>query len=122
MKCEKVKADGTQCEANAINESEFCYFHNPDITDDEKREAQSNGGKAKALTLKEPLPDINLATPHDAVMLLADTIRRVRAGELDIRTANCLGFLSDKLLKAFEVSQLNDKVDLVGQVIGKRER
>lgn len=122
MKCEKVKADGTQCEANAINESEFCYFHNPDITDDEKREAQSNGGKAKALTLKEPLPDINLATPQDAVMLLADTIRRVRAGELDIRTANCLGFLSDKLLKAFEVSQLNDKVDLVGQVLGKRER
>lgn len=122
MKCEKVKADGTQCEANAINESEFCYFHNPDITDDEKREAQSNGGKAKALIIKEPLPDINLATPQDAVMLIADTIRRVRAGELDIRTANCLGFLSDKLLKAFEVSQLNDKVDLVGQVLGKRER
>lgn len=122
MKCEKIKGDGQQCDANAVKESEYCYFHNPDISDEEKREAQSNGGKTKALTLKDPLPEIKLATPDDAVMLIADTIKRVRAGELDIRTANCLGFLSDKLLKAFEVSQLNSRVDLVGQVIGKRDK
>jgi len=122
MKCEFIKPDGEKCEAHAINNSDFCYFHNPDISDEEKREAQSNGGKTKALTLKEPLPELVLTTPDHAVLLIADTISRVRAGTLDIRTANCLGFLSDKLLKAFEVSQLNDRVEIIEQVIQRKTR
>jgi len=117
MKCEFIKPDGTKCEAHAIKDSEFCYFHNPDISDEEKRKAQSNGGKTKALTLKEPLPELVLAEPADAVLLIADTISRVRAGTLDIRTANCLGFLSDKLLKAFETSRLNDRLEVIERVI-----
>jgi len=122
MKCEFIKPDGTKCEAYAVKGSEFCYFHNPDISDEEKREAQSNGGKTKALTLKEPLPELVLAEPADTVLLIADTISRVRAGKLDIRTANCLGFLSDKLLKAFEVSQLNGRVEIIERVIQKKTR
>jgi len=122
MKCEFIKPDGTKCEAYAIKGSEFCYFHNPDISDEEKKEAQSNGGKTKALTLKEPLPELVLAEPADTVLLIADTISRVRAGKLDIRTANCLGFLSDKLLKAFEVSQLNSRVEIIERVIQKKTR
>jgi len=122
MKCEHIKPDGQKCEAHAVKDSEFCYFHNPDISDEEKREAQSNGGKTKALTIQEPLPAIALATPDHAVLLIADTINRVRAGKLDIRTANCLGFLSDKLLKAFEVSQLNGRVEIIEQVISKKIR
>lgn len=117
MRCKFIKPDGQNCEAHAIKDSEFCYFHNPDISDEEKREAQSNGGKTKALTLKEPLPDLPIAKPEDAVLLVADTIKRVRAGTLDIRTANCLGFLSDKLLKAFETSRLNDRLEVIERVI-----
>ena len=121
MKCNHAKENGETCEAYAVKDSEFCYFHNPDIDDEEKREAQSNGGKTKALTLKEPLPELALGKPSDAVLLIADTISRVRAGTLDIRTANCLGFLSDKLLKAFEVSQLNDRVEVIERVILERK-
>ena len=117
MKCEFIKPDGTKCEAHAIKDSEFCYFHNPDISDEEKRKAQSNGGKTKALTLKEPLPALPLKMPDDAVLLVADTISRVRAGTLDIRTANCLGFLADKLLKAFEIARLNDRLEVIERVI-----
>jgi len=117
MKCIYIKEGGEQCNAFAMGNSQFCYLHNPDITDEEKREAQSNGGKTKALTLKEPLPELVLAEPADAVLLIADTINRVRAGTLDIRTANCLGFLSDKLLKAFEMSRLNDRLEVIERVI-----
>ena len=122
MKCEFIKQDGTKCEAHAIKDSKFCYFHNPDISDEEKREAQSNGGKTKALTLKEPLPELPLKIPDDATLLVADTISRVRAGTLDIRTANCLGFLSDKLLKAFEVSKLNDRLEILERVMKKKTK
>ena len=121
MKCEFIKPDGQNCEAYAVKDSEFCYFHNPDITDEDKREAQSNGGKTKALTLKEALPELALSKPSDAVLLITDTISRVRAGTLDIRTANCLGFLSDKLLKAFEVSQLDDRMEVIERIILERK-
>jgi len=121
MKCEFIKPDGTKCEAHAIKDSEFCYFHNPDISDEEKREAQSNGGKTKALTLQEPLPELALTKPDHAVLLIADTISRVRAGSLDIRTANCLFIGADKLLKAFEISRLNGRVEIIERVIAERK-
>lgn len=117
MKCVYVKEGGLDCNANSMTDSDYCYLHNPDIPEESKRQAQAKGGEARSLTLEKPLPELPLNTPSDAVMLVADTIKRVRAGELDIKTANCIGFLSDKLLKAFEVSKLNDKVEYIERVI-----
>ena len=122
MKCKFIKPDGQNCEAYAVKETEFCYFHNPDISDEEKREAQTNGGANRALTLKEPLLAMPIANQDDAVLLVADTINRVRAGKLDIRTANCLGFLADKLLKALEASQTNDKLERIERLLALRQK
>jgi len=117
MQCSFIKPDGTQCNANAMSGLDYCYTHNPDISDEEKREAKQRGGQNRAVAISEPLPPLAIAEPNDAVLLIVDTINRVRAGELDIRVANCLGFLTDKLLKAFEVSKLNDRVEIIERVI-----
>ena len=117
MQCSFIKPDGTQCNANAMSGLDFCYTHNPDISDEEKREAKQRGGQNRAVAISEPLPPLAIAEPNDAVLLIVDTINRVRAGELDIRVANCLGFLTDKLLKAFEISKLNDRVEIIERVI-----
>ena len=122
MQCKFIKDNNEQCNANAKSKSEFCYLHNPAISDEEKKQAQTRGGQARALTINQPLPALPLAEPSDAIKLIADTIERVRAGELDIRTANCLGFLSDKLLKAFEVAKLNDKVEFIERVVLEKRR
>ena len=123
MRCSFIKPDGTQCNANAMSDSTFCYTHNPDISDEEKREAKQRGGQARALTIANPLPALPITEPNDAVLLIVDTINRVRSGELDIKTANCLGFLTDKLLKAFEVSKLNDRVEIIERVLlGKNNK
>ena len=122
MQCSFIKQDGTQCNANAMSGLDYCYTHNPDISDEEKKEAQTNGGANRALTLKEPLPVLPIANQDDAVLLVADTINRVRAGKLDIRTANCLGFLADKLLKALEASQTNDKLEKIERLLTQRQK
>jgi len=122
MKCEFIKQDGTKCEAHAIRGSKFCYFHNPDISDEEKQNAQIRGGQARALTISEPLPALPIKEPNDALLLIVDTISRVRAGTLDIRTANCLGFLTDKLLKAFEITHLQNKVEFIERIILERRK
>lgn len=122
MKCKQIKDNGEQCDANAMSESEFCYWHDPNITDEEKKEAQGKGGTNKALTINQPLPVLPLAVPNDAIILITDTISRVRAGEMDIKTANCIGVLTNTLLKAFEVAELNDKVEFMRLVLLKREQ
>lgn len=117
MKCIYLKDNGETCQANSMADSEYCYLHNPNIPEADKRLAQTKGGEARSLTLTEALPEIPIVTPSDAVILVSDTIKRVRAGTLDIRIANCLGFLTDKLLKAFEVSRLNDKVEYIERIV-----
>jgi hypothetical protein len=103
--------------------SEFCYLHNPDIPADEKKASQTRGGANRALmTVSAPLPPMILRQPNDAIELIEDTINRVRAGELDIKIANCLGVLAGHLIKAFEVSKLNDKVEEITRVIEKRTK
>ena len=122
MKCKFIKPDGTQCNANAMSGLDYCWTHNPDISDEEKREAKQRGGQARALTIANPLPALPIIEPNDAVLLIVDTINRVRSGELDIKTANCLGFLTDKLLKAFEASQTNDKLERIERLLAQRQK
>ena len=120
VKCKQIKDDGTPCGAFAMSESEFCFFHNPDIDEAEKKDAQTKGGANRALVNKESLPAIPVKAPSDAITLLNDTIDRVRSGKLDIRVANCIGVLTGHLLKAFEVAELTSKVEFIEQVIQKR--
>lgn len=117
MKCIYIKPNGDQCGGNAMTDSHYCYLHNPEISQEEKQLAQTKGGEARTLVVKTALPEIPLNTPSDTITLMADTITKVRAGEMDIRVANCLGFLTDKLLKAFEVARLNDKVEFIERII-----
>jgi len=105
MKCKHIKQNGEQCKANTMKGLEYCYLHNPKISEEEKKEASKKGGLNRAKTIKQPLPSLVIKEPGDTVTLLIDTINRVRAGELDIKVANCLGFLTERLLKAFEITK-----------------
>lgn len=104
MKCTHIKDNGKPCGANAMKGARFCYLHNPAVSTEEKTEARSRGGLKRGVILGQPLPEIALDQPADTVKILQDTIRRVRAGELDVRIANSIGILSGQLLKAFEVT------------------
>lgn len=117
MNCRFTKLNGEQCGANPISDSEFCYFHDPKVDPEKKRAARISGGLANKIILKEALPVLVLNKPKDVISLLADTIDRVRSGELEVRTANCLGVLAGQLIKAFEMCQISDRVEIVEQKI-----
>lgn len=108
------------CGANAMRESEFCYLHNSSIPDEEKRDAQKRGGESKSLTVSNPLPPIIITQPKDVIILITDTINRVRLGELDTRVANCLGVLSGHLLKAFEIAEMENRMESIERIILER--
>ena len=119
MRCKHIKANGEQCKANAMSRLDYCYLHNPKISEEEKKEANKKGGLNRAKTIKQPLPSLVIKEPGDTVTLLIDTINRVRAGDLDIKVANCIGFLTEKLIRAFELNKqetTDKKIDITIEI------
>lgn len=121
MKCTFKKENNERCNANAMKSSKYCYLHNPDIPKEEKFNAQSNGGKGNTIKVFEPLAPIFLDNPGDVVNLLAETINKVRAGEMDLRVANCIGYLSGHITKAFEIAELEKRIEVVERVVLNRK-
>lgn len=110
MQCKHIKPDNSQCKANAMQGADFCYLHNPAIPEQEKKQGQSRGGEMRGLRITIPLPEIELKKPDDIVLLLADTINRVRLGEMDIKIANCLGALSGQMIRAMDLVGIPPKL------------
>lgn len=120
MKCIYKKENDESCNANAMKGVKYCYLHNPDIPEEDKFNAQSNGGKANKIKIYEPLEPIKVKTPSDVVSLLEDTINRVRSGEMDLKVANCIGYLSGHITKALEIAELEKRLDAVERAVISR--
>ena len=102
-----------------MNDSKYCFLHNPDISDEQKRAAQIKGGRSNKVKIQDPLPTIKITKLKHVVSLLVDTVNRVRAGEIDVRVGNCLGVLSGHLIRAFEITDLEKRIDYIEQKIKK---
>lgn len=112
--------DNTQCSGNSMLNADFCYFHNPAIPEADKSENRAIGGKNNAIGALEPLEPLDIQAPQDVVTLLIQTINQVRGGKIEIRAANCLGVLSSHLLRAFEMSDLEKRIEKIEQSLKQR--
>src|SRR3989338_6820943 len=116
MMCIFIKENKKRCGANPMIKSRFCFYHNPEVSQEEKLEAQIRGGMANKVGVKEPLPIIRVQNTKDVVSLLEDTISRVRNGSLDLKIANTIGYLSGHLLKALETSDLEERMEKLEEI------
>lgn len=107
-----MKEDGSLCGARALAGSSLCYFHDPARADDRK-DAQRAGGRANRPAVTLAAPRRPLKNAADVAALVAETIHHVRRGELDMKAANSVGFLSGVLLKALEQAELEDQLLLL---------
>ncbi|MEK7617590.1 MAG: hypothetical protein AAB410_00420 [Patescibacteria group bacterium] len=108
MICTFIKPDQEQCQANAMTDSVYCFSHNPEMRE-EKKMAVTKGGLSPKKNYT-PLPPIELTDSKSVVNLLVATIGQVRAGTVELRVANCIGFLASHLIKALELSDLENRV------------
>ncbi len=118
MRCEYIKIDKKQCSANAMKNSKFCFTHNPDMKE-QKRAAVIKGGKMSKKN-HSFLPSVTLNQSKDVVDLLATTINEIRGGLVEVKIANCIGYLSGHLIKAFEIVDLEERVSKIEQTLNKK--
>lgn len=121
MKCLFIKPNGDRCGANAMSDSDYCYLHNPEISQEDKLVAQTRGGQNRSPKVYQPLPPIKIKKTSDIMGLLNDTINQVRQGKLDCRVGNTIGYLAGVAIKAFETSELEERLEQIELVIKNKD-
>jgi len=86
-------------------------------------ELGSKGGRRRAIYSPEDLKDFSAPkTAADLRDLLAESIVEIRAGKLDPRVANALGYLGTSYLRALEVSDVESRLDALEGAQRSQER
>ena len=98
----------------------YCFSHNPRTQEALHEAAIKGGSMLKKNTLD--LPPVGVKTIQDVVLLIEDTVNRVRSGEMPINTANCLGYLGNVALKALQASDLEKRIEALEAIIGERKK
>ena len=111
--CIQIKSNGERCQSRAVEGSDRCFFH---ADHGKLLEATSLGGKqGKRTVLAES--SLSLRTVDDVKLLLETTINEVRTGQLDRAIGNTVGYLAGILMKAFELSDSDKKLDRVTEIL-----
>lgn len=111
----KTKA-GKPCTAQAMHGAEFCYRHNPDISEADKKEASIAGGKARqVLTNADP---VSLRNVTSIVELIESNINEVRSGNLDPKVSNAVVQNINALLKVYELAVADTRIRRLEQQAG----
>lgn len=110
--CGFRKKNGKECGAYAQSGKGLCVFHDP-TRGAEVRRARRMGGLKRsrpAAVLPPETADHPLDNTKDVATLLADTINRVRRGQLDVHVANTVGYLASVHLRALEGGPLEERL------------
>jgi hypothetical protein len=126
-KCEHKKPNGEHCQAKALTNDHFCFFHAP-AKIRERQQARSAGGVSrsageisrsqKMAVLPPETEERRLQSPTDVCGLLGDTINQVRCGLVDPRIATTVGYLAGTLLRGLEHGQLDDRLTKIEAKLG----
>jgi hypothetical protein len=116
-KC-RYKKGNKHCKNYALTGDEFCFFHSPKKAK-ERAKAQRKGGK-KALSDKKRVleqSNIQIEKTADVVKLLNETINQVRTGEIEVKIANAVGYLSGICLKALEQGDIEKRLEALEEKV-----
>jgi hypothetical protein len=110
--CEFRKKNGEYCGADAQIGKSLCVFHDPAKAADGHRARKAGGLRRSrpAAVLPIETPDCSLGKTKEVSDFLADSINRLRRGELDPRVANGIGYLTSILLRALEQGPLEERM------------
>jgi len=119
--CKQIKADGTRCQANAVNGSDYCFAHDPEREAERRAARQAGGRVGKTKVLPSDTPDVPLSSSMEVAALLGQTINQVRRGDVDPKVANTVGYLSGVLIRALEVGDIEQRLATLEAIVNHQE-
>lgn len=117
-KCNFIKQDGLQCEANSILDSDLCFTHNPAMQES-KMIAVTKGGLNRK-HYESYGDDLLLETTSDIKRLLGEVINGVWTGKIPAnQPANTFGFLARCWIDANQAMEFEDRLDVLEKKLEK---
>jgi hypothetical protein len=100
-----------------IKGSDYCWRHSNIIAEHEKKSASALGGANRRIYFPTNLPEVVLKSMSDIPPMLVDTIQHLRKGAIDVRLGTAIGYLSNVLMKSYEITDLEQRVEKVENYI-----
>jgi len=116
-KCKAIRKDGKRCRAYAISGSDYCMAHDPSLAA-KRRQWRRAGGRVKGEKNRIVEEATRLKRPRDVQQMLAVTAEKLERGEIDPRTANALGRVASLLLKAMELTNIDERIERLERTMG----
>ena len=115
LQCAHVRTNGEQCRGYAVTGSRFCFAHDP-AQADKRDDARRRGGEAGKV---EPLPEsmLTVRTMADVLELIETTINDVRAGRVDVKVANAVGYLANVSVKVIQQTDIEARLEALESVL-----
>jgi hypothetical protein len=110
-RCQKTKRDGKQCGARALTGRKFCALH---AEPGAAAALGRKGGRRRAVQVDDvhgESASLGLPITAEGVRdLLAEAIAQVRRRKLDTKVGNGLAYLAASLLRAIELSDVENRL------------
>lgn len=122
-RCKAVNRKGEPCGAPPLDGSDFCYWHDPSKADARRRSRAKGGHARHGQTVKPPSGQqpVTIETAADVLPVLERAINDTLALQNSISRARALGYLCGQVVKAFEVTELQQRVEALEIALSKRE-
>ncbi len=116
--CTFIKKNGERCQARKLRDSDFCYFHSPQVVV-ERADARRRGG-LRRYGVKGETGSYIIKSPQDVLTILEDAINDTLALGNSTSRAKAIGYLTQIILKGFEVTEIENRLRaLEEKVYGK---
>ncbi len=98
---------------SVMKNSQYCYVHNPAISEKEKAENRRNGGKRKMklIPFKFESDIIELSSSGDVKIFLSNLANSVLKNEINVKVANSLGYICSIILRNIETNELEKRIE-----------
>lgn len=123
--CALRRADGHQCKARPLVDSDFCFFHDEREEIVQKRiEGRRIGGKKRVWTGLGHNRKRNMDDLESVRGFLNETANAVMEGRMDAKIGNCLAGISSVLYRMIEARDVGTRLDEIERQLEavKRQR
>jgi hypothetical protein len=120
MKCSFIKSDGNKCNAFAIKGSNYCWIHSPEVSESAKSSARLLGGINRQVQIPVNLAELAIKDTRDIPPMLVDTLLHLRKGEMDIRLGTAIGYISNILMRSYELADIENRMEKIEKFIDEK--
>jgi hypothetical protein len=121
IKCKHIKANKKKCNSYSMNDSDFCYLHNPEIKESEKQKHRKNGGLHSAIKINcdSDFEYYELNSIENIIQLNAVLINKVLNAKLDLRILTGIGYSLNLQMKLIDLHTIEKKLENIENIIIK---